>query len=704
MTARRARLFRKRPASTGRFAEPRVDAPPAGRPSNQGATLNKVLKGILPWIIILAAVILLFQFFGSPGGGREISYSAFERYLEAGVIKSVIVTEGELHGAFTEPQTTPDGQTYQDFTVSYSAADSEFMNRLVKQGVEVTEDTGSGMLWTLLISLGPVILIFVLFFFMMRRMRGSSNQAFQFGKSKARLINRAKNRTTFDDVAGCDEAKEELNEVIGFLRNPKKFQKLGGKIPHGILLVGPPGTGKTLLAKAVAGEANVPFFSISGSDFVEMFVGVGASRVRDLFNTGKRNAPCIIFVDELDAVGRQRGAGLGGGHDEREQTLNQLLIEMDGFETNESVILMAATNRPDVLDPALLRPGRFDRQVIVDMPDLDGRYEILKVHAREKPMGDDVDLKKIARSTPFFSGADLANLINESAILAARYDLSEITQEVMEEARDKVMLGPERRSRKLDEEDKRVVAYHEAGHALVAALLPDFDPVHKVTIVPRGRALGLTMPLPEKERVNYDAAYLEKRLAMLMGGRAAEELALKVGTSGAANDIEKASELARKMVTRWGMSERLGPLTFGEQSEEIFLGREISQHRDYSEKTAQLIDDEVRRIVEEAHGTATRLLEEHRETLETLARILIERETIDGEELKMLLRGEALPADDRELPSLREEYLRERDKEREERLKKDEPVAVWPGDEGETAPEPPLGYSPAHEQGDDEDD
>ncbi|MBD3401042.1 MAG: ATP-dependent zinc metalloprotease FtsH [Candidatus Coatesbacteria bacterium] len=578
------------------------------------------------------------------------------------------------------------------------------MNRLVKQGVEVTEDTGSGMLWTLLISLGPVILIFVLFFFMMRRMRGSSNQAFQFGKSKARLINRAKNRTTFDDVAGCDEAKEELNEVIGFLRNPKKFQKLGGKIPHGILLVGPPGTGKTLLAKAVAGEANVPFFSISGSDFVEMFVGVGASRVRDLFNTGKRNAPCIIFVDELDAVGRQRGAGLGGGHDEREQTLNQLLIEMDGFETNESVILMAATNRPDVLDPALLRPGRFDRQVIVDMPDLDGRYEILKVHAREKPMGDDVDLKKIARSTPFFSGADLANLINESAILAARYDLSEITQEVMEEARDKVMLGPERRSRKLDEEDKRVVAYHEAGHALVAALLPDFDPVHKVTIVPRGRALGLTMPLPEKERVNYDAAYLEKRLAMLMGGRAAEELALKVGTSGAANDIEKASELARKMVTRWGMSERLGPLTFGEQSEEIFLGREISQHRDYSEKTAQLIDDEVRRIVEEAHGTATRLLEEHRETLETLARILIERETIDGEELKMLLRGEALPADDRELPSLREEYLRERDKEREERLKKDEPVAVWPGDEGETAPEPPLGYSPAHEQGDDEDD
>ena len=626
--------------------------------------------------------------FLSPSGLEEKSITEFERMLSVGGIAKVVITDEELLVYKQGEGASPEGP---DFTVSYSSADSEFINRLVQQGVNVSEEKGQGMFLTLLISLGPVILIVVLFLFMMRRMRGAGNQAFQFGKSKARLINRAKNKITFDDVAGCDEAKEELTEVISFLRQPKKFQKLGGKIPHGILLVGPPGTGKTLLAKAVAGEANAPFFSISGSDFVEMFVGVGASRVRDLFNTGRRNAPCIIFVDELDAVGRQRGAGLGGGHDEREQTLNQLLIEMDGFETDESVILMAATNRPDVLDPALLRPGRFDRQVVVDLPDIDGREAILRVHAQDKPLADDVDLHKIARSTPFFSGADLANLLNEAAILAARYDMSAITQEVMEEARDKVMMGPERRSRRLDETDKRLVAYHEAGHALVSLLLPGYDPVHKVTIIPRGRALGLTMPLPRKERLNFDPDYLKKRLAVLMGGRAAEEIIYNRGSSGAANDIEKVTELARRMVTQWGMSERLGPIAFGQKSEEIFLGREISQHRDFSEKTAQIIDDEVRRIVEEAHATAKKLLTEHREHLERMAEALLERETLDDEEALALARGEELPEYDRELPDLRAEYAREQAEERERRLKESDDPAYWPGDDPDSADTAPLG-------------
>jgi len=519
----------------------------------------------------------------------------------------------------------------------------DMIRTLKDKGVAMTfHDINSGGWPTWLLNLAPLILLAALWFFMIRQMQTGGNKALSFGKSRARLLSMQQKKVTFKDVAGVDEAKEELREIIEFLREAQKFQKLGGRIPKGVLLVGPPGTGKTLLARAVAGEANVPFFSISGSDFVEMFVGVGASRVRDLFEQGKKNAPCIIFIDEIDAVGRHRGAGLGGGHDEREQTLNQLLVEMDGFESNEGVILMAATNRPDVLDPALLRPGRFDRRVVVSRPDVRGREEILRVHTRKIPLAEDVDLTVLARGTPGFSGADLANMVNEAALSAARQNRKAVLQYDFEVAKDKVLMGVERKSMILSDEEKKVTAYHEAGHALVAAKLPNSDPVHKVTIIPRGMALGVTMQLPIDDKHNYTKEYLETMIAIMMGGRIAEELFLNQMSTGAGNDIERATEMARKMVCEFGMSE-LGPLTFGKKEEQIFLGREIAQHRDYSEATAIKIDEEVRRLIGQGYNTAKQIISENREVLERIAAALLEREVIDANEIKMLIEGRELP-------------------------------------------------------------
>jgi cell division protease FtsH len=512
------------------------------------------------------------------------------------------------------------------------------------KGVNITVRDVTNGSWPLQLlgTWAPLILLAALWFFMIRQMQTGGNKALSFGKSRARLLSMQQKKVTFKDVAGVDEAKEELREIIEFLREAQKFQKLGGRIPKGVLLVGPPGTGKTLLARAVAGEANVPFFSISGSDFVEMFVGVGASRVRDLFEQGKKNAPCIIFIDEIDAVGRHRGAGLGGGHDEREQTLNQLLVEMDGFESNEGVILMAATNRPDVLDPALLRPGRFDRRVVVNRPDVRGREEILRVHTRKIPLAEDVELNVLARGTPGFSGADLANMVNEAALSAARQNRKAVLQYDFEVAKDKVLMGVERKSMILSDEEKKVTAFHEAGHALLAVKLPHADPVHKVTIIPRGMALGVTMQLPIDDKHNYTKEYLETEIAILMGGRLAEELFLNQMSTGAGNDIERATELARKMVCEWGMS-TLGPLTFGKKEEQIFLGREIAQHRDYSEDTAIKIDMEVRRLVDEGYAKAKILLSDSREVLTRIAVALLEREVLDANEIKMIVEGKELP-------------------------------------------------------------
>jgi len=504
--------------------------------------------------------------------------------------------------------------------------------------------------WLVLVNFLPLLLLAAFVFFLMRQMQAGGNKALSFGKSRARLLSAQQKKATFKDVAGSDEAKEELQEIIDFLKDPQKFQKLGGRIPKGVLLVGPPGTGKTLLARAIAGEANVPFFSISGSDFVEMFVGVGASRVRDLFEQGKKNAPCIVFIDEIDAVGRHRGAGLGGGHDEREQTLNALLVEMDGFESNEGVILIAATNRPDVLDPALLRPGRFDRRVVVARPDVKGREEILRVHTRKVPISDDVDLSIIARGTPGFSGADLANLVNEAALWAARQNRKFVMMADFEMAKDKVLMGVERKSMILSDEEKRNTAYHEAGHALVAAMTPGADPVHKVTIIPRGMALGLTMQLPEADKHTYTKEYLEGMLAVLMGGRTAEEIFLGHITTGAGNDIERATDIARNMVCEWGMSQ-MGPLAYGKKEEAIFLGREIAQHRDFSEDTAVQIDKEVKRIVNEAYENAHALLSNHRDTLEHVALALLEREVLDAVEVKLLMEGKPLPDKPRTPPT-----------------------------------------------------
>jgi cell division protease FtsH len=607
--------------------------------------LKKVLKAILPWAIILVFVVSLYHFFvASQEFEAKISYSKFNDLVEKGVVKEVLIRDNNIKGELSkESHTEGDARPFKKFKTTVPVMDYEYVRHLEEKGIRIESTDSRTGWWAIILSVGPYILLFAFFIWLFRRMQGPNNKALSFGKSKARFFDESEVKINFEDVAGAEEAKAELEEVIEFLKDPRKFQRLGGKIPKGVLLVGPPGCGKTLLAKAVAGEAGVPFLSISGSDFVEMFVGVGAARVRDLFDQAKAKAPCIIFVDELDAVGRLRGAGLGGGHDEREQTLNQLLVEMDGFETNEGVIMLSATNRPDVLDPALLRPGRFDRQVVIDRPDLRGRLGILKVHTREIPIADDVNLEGIAKGTPYFSGADLANLVNEAALLAARKDKNLVEMEDFWEARDKVMMGPERKSRVISDKDKRVAAYHEVGHALVAKLTEGADPVHKVTIIPRGMALGLTQSLPEEDRYMYSEEYCHIIMTHLLGGRAAEKLAFNSMTSGAGNDIDKATELARKMVTEWGMSPKLGPVAFGEKDEAVFLGREIATHRDFSEETAETIDTEIRRIIDDAYDRALKLLKARKDDLEKIAEVLLERETLTGEEIDLLLEGGELP-------------------------------------------------------------
>jgi cell division protease FtsH len=601
--------------------------------------VNSTVKTVVFWLVIVLSGVLLWQVVKAGGTGtkpKQINFSEFMSQVDQGKVQDVVIMGTEVEGHF--------GSEKSQFHTTVPANYPDMYKTLQSKGVNITvKDTQSGNWSGWLVQLLPLILLGALWFIMIRQMQTGGNKALSFGKSRARLLSMQQKKVTFKDVAGVDEAKEELREIIEFLREAQKFQKLGGRIPKGVLLVGPPGTGKTLLARAVAGEANVPFFSISGSDFVEMFVGVGASRVRDLFEQGKKNAPCIIFIDEIDAVGRHRGAGLGGGHDEREQTLNQLLVEMDGFESNDGVILIAATNRPDVLDPALLRPGRFDRRVVVPRPDVRGREEILRVHTRKIPIADDVDLSVLARGTPGFSGADLANMVNEAALLAARANRKVVTMYDMEIAKDKVLMGAERKSMLLSEEEKRVTAFHEAGHALVAALRDDSDPLHKVTIIPRGMALGVTMQLPIDDKHTYRKTYLETRLAIMMGGRVAEELFLNTMTTGAGNDIEQATELARKMVCEFGMSD-LGPLTFGKKEEQIFLGREIAQHRDYSEDTAIKIDQEVRRFVDAGYKSAVEILGNNRDVLHRIAAALLEREVLDANEVKMLIEGKALAA------------------------------------------------------------
>jgi cell division protease FtsH len=602
--------------------------------------VNSTVKTVVFWLVILLSALLLWQVVKTGQSGqkdKEINFSELLAAVDEGNVKDVTINGQEVKGKYKNDNS--------GFHTTAPANYPDMIKMMRDKGVSINiRDINSGS-WPLQLlgTWAPLILLAALWFFMIRQMQTGGNKALSFGKSRARLLSMQQKKVTFKDVAGVDEAKEELREIIEFLREAQKFQKLGGRIPKGVLLVGPPGTGKTLLARAVAGEANVPFFSISGSDFVEMFVGVGASRVRDLFEQGKKNAPCIIFIDEIDAVGRHRGAGLGGGHDEREQTLNQLLVEMDGFESNEGVILMAATNRPDVLDPALLRPGRFDRRVVVNRPDVRGREEILRVHTRKIPLAEDVDLSVLARGTPGFSGADLANMVNEAALAAARQNRKAVLMFDFEVAKDKVLMGVERKSLLLSDEEKKNTAYHEAGHALVAAKLPHSDPVHKVTIIPRGMALGLTMQLPTDDRHNYYRNYLETQIAILMGGRIAEEIFLGQMSTGAGNDIERATELARKMVCEWGMSE-MGPLTFGKKEEQIFLGREIAQHRDYSEATAVQIDAAVRKMVGEGYTTAKQILSENRETLIKIAHALIEREVLDASEIKLLVEGAELPA------------------------------------------------------------
>ena len=606
--------------------------------------VNSTVKTVVFWLVIVLSAFLLWQVVKAGNSGqkeKEINFSQFMSDVDQGNVKEVTVSGMDVRGKYRNDNS--------GFHATVPANYPDMIKTLRDKGVNINiHDISNGSWPSWLLNLAPLILLAALWFFMIRQMQTGGNKALSFGKSRARLLSMQQKKVTFKDVAGVDEAKEELKEIIEFLREAQKFQKLGGRIPKGVLLVGPPGTGKTLLARAVAGEANVPFFSISGSDFVEMFVGVGASRVRDLFEQGKKNAPCIIFIDEIDAVGRHRGAGLGGGHDEREQTLNQLLVEMDGFESNEGVILMAATNRPDVLDPALLRPGRFDRRVVVSRPDVRGREEILRVHTRKIPLAEDVDLSVLARGTPGFSGADLANMVNEAALSAARQNRKAVLQFDFEVAKDKVMMGVERKSLLLTDEEKKNTAYHEAGHALVAAKLPYSDPVHKVTIIPRGMALGLTQQLPVDDRHNYYKNYLETNIAILMGGRLAEEIFLSQMSTGAGNDIERATDLARKMVCEWGMSD-LGPLTFGKKEEQIFLGREIAQHRDYSEATAIAIDEEVRKLVSKGYNTAKDILSANKDTLVKMALALIEREVLDGAEIKLIMDGKELPA--RALPA-----------------------------------------------------
>ncbi len=592
--------------------------------------MSPFYKNLALWLVISLMVILLFNMFNHPGQSKqETSYSEFIAAVSDGEVNQVTIQGNDIYGKYK------DGTAFRTFVPN----DPDLIRVLRDKGVQITAKAAEESPWfmTILISWFPMLLLIAVWIFFMRQMQAGGGKAMSFGKSRARLVSDSARKVTFEDVAGIEEAKEELEEIIEFLRDPKKFTKLGGRIPKGVLLVGAPGTGKTLLARAIAGEAEVPFFNISGSDFVEMFVGVGASRVRDLFVQGKKHAPCIIFIDEIDAVGRHRGAGLGGGHDEREQTLNQLLVEMDGFESNDGVILISATNRPDVLDPALLRPGRFDRQVVVPLPDLRGREGILMVHVRHTPLSSDVDLRVVARGTPGFSGADLENLVNEAALLAARLNKEMVEMIDVERAKDKVLMGTERKSMIMSEKEKRNTAFHEVGHALVSKFLPGTDPVHKVSIIPRGRALGMTMTLPIEDRYSYDEDYMKNTLAKLMGGRVAEEVVFNHKTSGASDDIEKATTIARKMVTVYGMSDSMGPIAFGQKEEAIFLGREIAQHRDYSEKTAIRIDEEVQRIVDEAYSTAKGILREHEDLLHKIAETLIEKETLDGKEIDAII-------------------------------------------------------------------
>jgi cell division protease FtsH len=597
--------------------------------------LNSTLKSLVFWMVLVAIAVLVWNFSSKFQNNPQLmSFSEFVGMVESGQVAKVEITGSEITG------TTKGNEHFR--TVAPPQYDG-LANTLVDRNVIVDAKEPSVSPWITVLSYWmPILLMIGFFMFFMRQVQSGGNKALSFGKSKAKLSSSAQKKVTFRDVSGVDEAKEELQEIIEFLKEPQKFQKLGGRIPKGVLLMGPPGTGKTLLARAVAGEANVPFFSISGSDFVEMFVGVGASRVRDLFEQGKKNAPCIIFIDEIDAVGRHRGAGLGGGHDEREQTLNQLLVEMDGFESNEGVILMAATNRPDVLDPALLRPGRFDRRVIVNRPDVKGREGILAVHTRKIPLSDDVDIRVLARGSAGFSGADLANLVNEAALNAARFNQKVVRMADFEYAKDKVLMGVERKSMIVTEEEKKVTAIHEAGHALLAVLLPNADPIHKVTIIPRGMALGLTQQLPVDEKHNYSRNYLRDAIAILLGGRIAEELTTGNITTGAGNDLERATDLARKMVCEWGMSDAMGPLTFGKKEEQIFLGREIAQHQDYSEDTALRIDAEVKKFVMDAYSSATDVLKTHKKELMLIADALLAREVLDAEQVMKLARGEAL--------------------------------------------------------------
>ncbi len=638
-------VARKQSSRTPRRA-PAPPRPPQRKPTPFGPA--KPLRTALLWVILVLAVLVFVQVYGEiRAKTHEIPYSEFLQQIDQANIKAATIVEREVVGELKQSGLTHvEGRpiSYVYFKVYLPAEDKDIGRAiLAKDPNVVVNSKPPGMNWWG-IALGylPFIALVVLWLVMIRQLQSGGANAMKFGKSRPKVALESSPKVTFKDVAGADEAKQELEEIIEFLRDPKKFQRLGGRIPKGALLLGPPGTGKTLLAKAVAGEAGVPFFSLSGSDFVEMFVGVGASRVRDLFDQGKRNAPCIIFIDEIDAVGRHRGAGLGGGHDEREQTLNQLLVEMDGFESNDGVILIAATNRPDVLDPALLRPGRFDRQIVVDVPDVRGREGILRVHTRNIPVSEDVNLNVIARGTPGMVGADLANLVNEAALLAARRNHKRVNDQDFEDAKDKVMMGTERRSLVISDSEKKSTSYHEAGHALVAWLQPGSDKVHKVTIIPRGRALGLTAYLPQDERHSFSRDYWLQILTHLMGGRAAEQIVLGQLTTGASDDIRRATNIARRMVCEWGMSERLGPLTFGSKEEFVFLGREISQSRDYSEKTAIMIDEEVRGLVEGAYNRARQLLSDNLDKLHILSQALLEREILDGDEVEKLLRGEQL--------------------------------------------------------------
>jgi cell division protease FtsH len=618
---------------------------------------NKVLKVILSWSAIILIVFLVMTFFkGAEGGEVDLTYTEYQRLLASNLIQSATVKKSELtnydfHGTLKSAQQVErNGRqvSFTRFTLTLPILDSGIVKDWNDRGISITVQKEDNTLVSALISVLPWLLLVVVWLIIMRRMQGGGTRGiFSFGKSRAKLLNEGAPKVTFADVAGADEAKAELKEIIEFLREPTKFQKLGGKIPRGVLLLGPPGTGKTLLARAVAGEAAVPFFSISGADFVEMFVGVGASRVRDLFEQGKKSAPCIIFIDEIDAVGRHRGAGLGGGHDEREQTLNQLLVEMDGFEQNSGVIIIAATNRPDVLDPALMRPGRFDRQVVVDRPDVKGREGILRVHTKNIPLAEDVKLETLAKGTPGLAGAELANLVNEAALLAARQNCKVVTMQHFEDSKDKVMMGMERKSLIISEKEKKVTSYHECGHVLVSKKLPEADPVHKVTIIPRGRALGLTTYLPIDEKHTYSREYLESMITYALGGRAAERIVFGQLTTGAGNDIERATEIARKMVCEWGMSDRMGPLAYGQRDEEIFLGRQITRHKNYSEETAEVIDEEIKKIINTSMKRSEKILNENLQTLHRLAGALLEREILDSTEIDAIIRGENLPPSDR---------------------------------------------------------